>query len=360
MQAKTHAVALLVVPALFSAFLISFPEPVLAQTSVAPLHGREPTGLLGPDEAWEVTRAMDEAKRRTGRTIHVDVVVDDAGRRVSTGWIPYTPHEGAVHATETPMPMPAEDVNAPNGIVILVDPFGGKSSFVEAPGLSDSDERYLSGLMTHHFRRGSYDDGLIATAHWLGALLTPPVSRPLPPDPPDASETGRVSGVAVAIFGGGIAAVLLLLGYFLKGERYRQPRGPDMGVGFVAARRDAEASLSALAPRVMLLAEREMAVICRLRNFDEGTPDGPSRRHRAEALLRRAVSGAFWEDFVAATSLIEQDPEEALPELRRLSVVVEAALGGLREAERALGDPQDDARPGGSEGHLTGRDENYG
>ena len=173
------------------------------------------------------------------------------------------------------------------------------------------------------------------------------------------SEMGRNSGVAAAIFTGGTAAVLLLLGYFLKGERYRQPRGPDRGIGFVAARHDANAALSALAPRVMLLAEREIATIDRLMNSDGEMPDGPGRQRRAEGLLRQAIPGAFWENFVAATSLIEKAPQEALPELRRLSVEVEAALDGLREAERALGGPHGNGEAGGEQ-HPTRRDENDG
>ena len=360
MKARTHAVALLVALPLLCACLVAPPATAAARTSETPLRGREPAGLIGPDEA-RVAWALDEAERETGRTTHVDVVVDDAGRKVSTDWIPYTPHDGSVYATEVPVPVLAEDANAPDGIVVLVAPFERTGSFVEAPGLSDRDERYLSGLVTYRFRRGSYGDRLIAVAHGLEDLLSYPQLHLLPPGFPCESETGqRVSGAAVALFAGGTVAVLLLLGYFLKGERYRQPRGPERGIGFAAAWRDAEASLSALAPRVMLFAEREMAVIGRLRNFGEGTPDGPGRRRKAEALLRQAVSEAFWEDFVAATSLIEEDPEQALPELRRLSADVEAALDGLCEAERVLGNPQYDGWPGGGENHLTRRDENDG
>ena len=354
MQAKIPAAVL----ALLAALVL--PTPATAQTSAAPIRQQEPTGLLDPDEAGEVARALNEAQSEIGRTIHVDVVVDEAGRRVSTGWISYAPHEGAGHATEIPMPVLAEDVNTPDGIVVLVNPFEGTGSFVEAPGLSNRDERYLSGLMTNEFRGGSYHDGLIAVAHGLEDRLASPPPLLLPPDLPYREPAAeKVSGAAVALFAVGIAAVVLLLGYFLKEERYRGPTGPEKGVGFVAALRDAKALLSALAPRVMLLAERERAITSHLRNLGEGMPNGPSRR-RAEGLLRQAVSGGFWESFVAATALVEEDPEEALTQLRRLSTEVETALGKLGEAERALCEPRADKGPGGGEKHLTRRDDNDG
>ena len=260
------------------------------------------------------------------------------------------------------MPVPAEDVNAPEGIVVLVDPFKGTGSFVVAPGLSGRDERSVSGLLAGQFRRGSYESGLIAVAHGLEDRLAHPHPLPLltPERPYREPPTERRNSGAVALFAGGIIAVVLLLGYVLKDGRYRAPRGPERGVGsVVAARRDAEALLAALSPRVVLIAEKEMAVIGRLRNLGEGMPNGPGRR-RAEGLLRGAVSGGFWESFVAATALVEGDPEGALPELHRLSTEVEAALGKLGEAERALSSPRTGEGPGGGEEHSTRRDENDG
>jgi hypothetical protein len=338
---------------------LALPTMATAQTSAAPLRQPAPTGLLDGDEAAEVARAMDEAERRIGRTIHVDVVVDETGRRVSTGWNSYVPHDGAGYARETPMLVLAEDVNAPDGIVVLVDPFEGTGSFVEAPGLSYREDRYLSDLMTSEFRRGSYDAGLIAVARGLEVRFAPP--RPLPPDPSRrGSGRGRgVSVTSVALFVGGTVAVISLLGHFLRGERFRGPDGREKGVGFVAARRDAEAALSALAPKVMLFAEREMAVLARLRGLGEAMPNCQSRS-RAEGLLRRGVSGGFWKSFVAATALLEEDPEGALPELRRLSTEVETALVKLDEAERALRDTRSDDDFGGGDESLTREDENDG
>lgn len=311
---------------------VAIPASATSQTSAATFRQQEPTGLLRPDEAAEVARAFDEADLGIGSSIRVDVVVDEDGRRASTDWMIHVPEVGGEYATETPMPVLAEDVNDPDGIVILVNPFERTGSFVEAPGLSDRDERYLSKVMTSRFRRGSYDDGLTAVAHGLEARLAP-----LPQSPPyrEPSTPRTVSGVAVTLFAGGIAAVVLLLGYFLKSERYRRLRGPDRGVAFVAARHDAETILSVLAPRVMLLAEKEMTMLDRLKNLEESVPDGPIRR-RAEGLLRGAVSDGFWERFVRVTALVEEDPEEALAGLRGLSTEIETTLVRLGEAERTL------------------------
>ena len=336
MPANLPAVVLSCALALLAALGLAFPAPATAQTSAAPSRHQQPTGLLGPDDADEVARALDEAERELQTTVDVDVVVDETGRRVSTGWMLQVPESGREYATETPMPVLAEDVNSPDGIVVLVDPFEGTGSFVEAPNLSGRDERYLSGLMTAEFRRGSYGDGLIAVAHALEDGLAPHESRP--PNPPhhEPATTGSVSGAAVALFTGGITAVVLLLGYFLNGERYRRrPWGPDRGVAFVTARHEAEGILSSLAPGVILLAEKEMRVIGRLRSLEGNTPDG-SGRGRAEGLLRSAISGGFWESFVGITALIEEDPVEALEGLRGLCIQVENALAKLVEAEEIL------------------------
>ena len=359
MQAINSAAVLIGALALLAAAL---PDVAAARTSAAPMRQQEPTGFLGPDEAREGARVLDKAQLGIGHTIHADVVVDRNGRRVSSDWYAPVSPEGVGYATEPPIPVLAEDVNAPDGIVVLVDPFRGEGSFVEAPGLSDRDKRHLSGLMTDRFRRGSYGDGLVAVAHGIEQRLAPPRPASLAPDHAHRNPSpGReVSGAAVALFIGGIAAVSLLLGHFLSGERYRRPQGPEKGVGFVAARRDAEALLSGLAPKVLLLAERELGVIGRLRDRGEGEPNGPSRRRRAEGLLRQAVPGGFWESFVAATALVERDPEKALAELRRLSAQAEAALHKLGEAERTLRDPRADRGPDDGEERLTRGERNDG
>lgn len=350
MSANFPAAVLSCALAFLAALGLALPAPATAQTSAAPVRQQQPTGLLGPDEAAEVARALDETERELQNTVHVDVVVDETGRRVSTDWMLQARDPGDEYATETPMPVLAEDVNAPGGIVILVDPFERTGSFVEAPNLSGRDERYLSGLMTAEFRRGSYKGGLISVAHVLADGLAPRVA--CSPNPPyrDPATAGTASSATVALFAGGIAAVVLLLGYFLNSERYRRPGGPDRGMAFVAARHEAEGILSALAPRVMLLAEKEMRVVGRLRSL-EGSAPSPPRRGRAERLLRSAISGGFWESFVRVTALIEENPEEALEGLRGLSIQVEKALAELGDADEVL----NSSRPG--EGLDDGRED---
>lgn len=339
--------ALLRALAFLAALVAALPVPAVAQMSAVPLRQQQPTGLLGPDEAAGVARALDEAEREIQNTVHVGVVVDETGSRASTDWMLQVRETGGEYATETPMPVLAEGVNAPGGIVVLVDPFERTGSFVEAPDLPDRDKRYLPGLMTSEFPRGSYESGPIAFAHGLEDRLAP---RRLNPPYRESATTRTVSGVAVVLFTGSTAAVALLLGYFLKDERYRRPWRPDRGIAFVAARHDAEAVLSALAPRVMLLAEKQMAVIGRLRSLDESAPNGP-RRGRVEGLLRGAVSSGLWECFVRATALwSRKTPRRRWPGFvasRRRSRWPSRGSGRPRESWAAHGpvaDPETAAR----------------
>ena len=315
-----------------AAFSAADPALATAQASVPPSRQQQVTGLLEPDEAAEVARTLDEAESKIGRPIGVDVVVDEDGRRVSTDWIIHTAEAGGGYAVETTMPVLAEDVNTPGGIVVLVDPFQGTGAFVEAPGLSDRDERHLSRLMTSEFRHGSYEDGLIAVAHGLEDRLAP---LPPPAAYRDPATTETVSGAAVALFTGGIVAVVLLLGYFLRSERYQRPWRPDRGVAFVAARHDAETILSALSPRVLLLAEKETRVIDCLKNLEESVPDGEIRS-RTVGLLQSSGCVGFWKNFVRVTALVDEDPEEALAGLHSLSTEIEMVLARLGEAEEFL------------------------
>ena len=351
MRATTSVAALFGVLALLaSASWSVLPASAAVRTSGAPHGQREATHLRGPDEVREVARALNEAERSIGHTIYVDEV----GGRVSTDRVFRPLWEGSGYANEIPMPVIAEDANASCGIVVLADPFEGTGSFVP-PSLSRRDERYRSGIKSDRLLSGSYDDCLVAAARGIEQGLAPP--RTLPLDHPACREpaTGRgTSGAVVALFTAGIAAVIGLLGYFLRGERYSGPRGPEKGVGFVVTRREAEALLSTLAPRVMLLAEREAAVVGCLRHLGDGAPHRVSRG-QAERLLRQVVPNGFWESFVVAMDAMEKDPEAAQAELRRLSSTVEVALSKLGEAERALRGPRPEEGSGGDE-NLTRRD----
>ncbi len=141
-----------------------------------------------------------------------------------------------------------------------------------------------------------------------------------------------VSWPVVALFAAGTAFVVLLLFHFLKEERYRRPPGPEKGVEFVAARRAVEARVSALAPKVMLIVEREKFVAGRL---EEGTLSEEARR-MVEKLLREAVATGFWRRFAEASALADSDPVRAHEELGRLSTVVETALEKLNRAEESV------------------------
>ena len=145
---------------------------------------------------------------------------------------------------------------------------------------------------------------------------------------------------AVALFAAGTLFVILILLYFLKEERYRRPPRPEKGVEFVAARRAAEARISALAPRVMLLAEKEKAVTNHLK---KGTSSEETRR-MVEGLLRDVTHAGFWERFVEASALADYDPVRAHEELRRLWTAAETVLETLDRAEEAIYGGEDDKR----------------
>lgn len=139
-----------------------------------------------------------------------------------------------------------------------------------------------------------------------------------------------MSWPVVALFVAGTAFVVLLLLYLYKEERYRRPPKPDKGVEFVAARRAVEVRIAALAPEVMLLAEKERFVAeC----LEKGALNEEARR-TVERLLREAASGGFWERFAGALALADLDPMRAHGEFRRLSPVVETALEMLTRAEK--------------------------
>ena len=143
--------------------------------------------------------------------------------------------------------------------------------------------------------------------------------------------------LTAALFAASTVFVLLLLFYFLKEERYRRPPRPEKGVEFLAARRAVEAQTSALAPKVMLLAEKGDSVAGYL---EEGGLSEEARR-TVEGLLQDAPSGGFWERFVGALALADSDPVRAYGELRRLSLMAETALEKLSRAEEvARGDAQ--------------------
>ena len=140
----------------------------------------------------------------------------------------------------------------------------------------------------------------------------------------------------------GTVVVVLLLTYFLKHDRYARPPEPERGVAFAVAREDARARISALAPRVMLVARMEEALSCFL--AQRSTTDDACRE--AKKLLSEAVPPGLWEKFVEASSLAERDPEQAHKNLDALSPAVETALRRLVSAEELLlRVPEDEGDP---------------
>ncbi len=133
----------------------------------------------------------------------------------------------------------------------------------------------------------------------------------------------------VALFAAGTVFVVLVLFCFVEEERYRRPPRPEKGVEFVAARRAVEAQISALSPKVMLLAEKERFLAGYL---EKGTSSEETWR-AAEGLLQDVACGGFWERFVEASALAETEPVRAYKELRRLSAMAETTLEKLGRAE---------------------------
>lgn len=142
----------------------------------------------------------------------------------------------------------------------------------------------------------------------------------------------EVSWLAVSLFAAGTVFVVLLLFYFLEEERYRRPPKPERGVGFVEARMAAGDRLSSLAPKVVLLAEKERLVD----DFLAGWASDDETCRTVEGLRREVSATGFWRRFVAASALIEEDPARASGELRLLSPVAEAVLEKLTEAEKII------------------------
>lgn len=122
------------------------------------------------------------------------------------------------------------------------------------------------------------------------------------------------SGLAAGLVAVGAVAVVFILGLFLTGERYRRPPWLVSPVEFERFKREAEAGISDLAPRAMLLAEKERAL-----------------GHVWDERSRRA-SGEFWRRFAVASASIEEDPLAALEELRALPALAERAISDLERA----------------------------
>ncbi len=137
-----------------------------------------------------------------------------------------------------------------------------------------------------------------------------------------------VSLVAVAALAFGTVVMVYILWSFLAHERYRRSPKLLSPVEFAHARREAEELMASLAPRAMLLAETEKAAA---RAADAHDQDKDVRRGARE-LLECAAVISFWEGFAAASVLVEEDPEAAIRELRRLPALLDTSLGRVNRA----------------------------
>ena len=142
----------------------------------------------------------------------------------------------------------------------------------------------------------------------------------------------EVSLLAVAVLAFGTVVMIFILGTFLARARYRRAPKPLSPVEFAHARREAEELMASLAPRAMLLAEAEKMAA---RAVDASPQDGGVRRGARE-LLECEVARDFWAGLAVASVLVEEDPEEAIRELRRLAALLETSLERVNRAVELL------------------------
>ena len=142
----------------------------------------------------------------------------------------------------------------------------------------------------------------------------------------------EASFLAVAVLVFGTVVMIFILGSFLARERYRRAPKPLSPVEFAHARREAEELMASLAPRAMLLAEAEKAAA----RAADAKPQDEDVRRGAREILECAAAREFWAGFAVASVLVEEDPEEAIRELRRLAALLEAALERVNRAVELL------------------------
>lgn len=127
-----------------------------------------------------------------------------------------------------------------------------------------------------------------------------------------------------------VAVIAVVLGVFVRGRRYRED-GPTFSPAEIEwLREEAEGRISALASRVMVLAEKERSIT---RSLDRGEVEGGVRAG-VEELLVEAAADDFWGRFVVASALVEEEPAEAFEELGRLPGLLEETISKLDRAQR--------------------------
>ncbi len=130
----------------------------------------------------------------------------------------------------------------------------------------------------------------------------------------------------------GVAFVVAVLGWFWAGERYRLP-SEELGPAERAwVAREAGDLLAELAPEAILLVEKERAVEAVLREERDVGLAAVARRRLEESGLR-----GFWERFVRASVLVEEDPAGVVRQLPALRVLLERGLEACDEVLGMLG-----------------------
>jgi len=142
----------------------------------------------------------------------------------------------------------------------------------------------------------------------------------------------EVSLAGVAMLAFGTVVTIFFLGSLLARERYRRAAKPLSPVEFAHARREAEGLMASLAPRAMLLAEAGRAA----NRAADASPQGADVGRGARELLECAAATGYWEGLAVASVLVEEDPEGAVRELRRLPALLETSLERVSRAARLL------------------------
>ncbi len=137
--------------------------------------------------------------------------------------------------------------------------------------------------------------------------------------------SGGSGGVVGVMYLAGGMAVFLLTGVFLAKGKYRRPPRAVGSAEFERVRREAEAMVAGLSPKMISLAEKE-------RNIGEFA----GRRVDVAEVFDEVSGSGVWGRFAVASASVEDDPLSAMEELREVEVVVEAMIAKVCEVEESL------------------------
>lgn len=128
----------------------------------------------------------------------------------------------------------------------------------------------------------------------------------------------------------GTVGLVVILVLFVNGRRYLEPSKVLSPTEFAVAREEADREVTDLAPRMLLLEEKERGL-----GRMSGREFLPAvQQARFQTLLREAPTAGAWRRYSAALAMLEDRPLESLYELREVSWMVETAIKKLCEAEK--------------------------